>query len=264
MTSLPVAAQWFESARIDDSLTRLWEPYVHPMLRCNIWHLRGRDRDLLIDTGLGLASLRHAAQHLFERPLTVVLTHSHYDHGGGVYEFDECWVHEDEVDIVRDPSLDSDWVSLLSSSFPDSELQALAEVGYPLSEVLIDHLPHKSFDPASYRVLPARQTHPLREGDVVDLGDRAFEVLHLPGHSPGSIGLWESRTGTLFSGDAVYDGPLLDQLPGSNVADYSCTMRRLQALPVTVVHGGHDPSFGRDTLLTIAGTYLAQQQQGPS
>ena len=47
---------------------------------------------------------------------------------------------------------------------------------------------------------------------MVDIGNRHFEVLHLPGHSPGSIGLWEEASGTLFSGDAVYDGPLLDEL----------------------------------------------------
>jgi glyoxylase-like metal-dependent hydrolase (beta-lactamase superfamily II) len=52
---------------------------------------------------------------------------------------------------------------------------------------------------------------------VIDLCDRVFEVLHLPGHSPGSIGLWERQTGTLFSGDAIYDGPLLDELRDSNI-----------------------------------------------
>ena len=66
-----------------------------------------------------------------------------------------------------------------------------------------------------------------------------FEVLHLPGHSPGSIGLWEARTGTLFSGDAIYDGPLLDAIPGADEDAYRITMERLRSLPVTVVHGGH-------------------------
>jgi len=102
----------------------------------------------------------------------------------------------------------------------------------------------------------AKVTREVDEGDVLDLGDRHFEVLHLPGHSPGSIGLWEVATGTLFSGDAVYDGPLLDQLEGSNVADYCVTMERLLGLPVDVVHGGHDPSFGRERLREIARAYL--------
>jgi glyoxylase-like metal-dependent hydrolase (beta-lactamase superfamily II) len=66
----------------------------------------------------------------------------------------------------------------------------------------------------------ARVRHHVGEGDEVDLGDRCFEVIHLPGHSPGSIGLWEESSGTLFSGDAIYDGPLLDELPESSIYDY--------------------------------------------
>ena len=45
----------------------------------------------------------------------------------------------------------------------------------------------------------------------------------MPGHSPGSIGLWEASTGTLFSGDAVYDAQLLDDLPGSDKEVYMKT-----------------------------------------
>jgi glyoxylase-like metal-dependent hydrolase (beta-lactamase superfamily II) len=78
----------------------------------------------------------------------------------------------------------------------------------------------------------------------------------LPGHSPGSIGLWEPRTGILFSGDAIYDGPLLDMLPDSRIGDYLQTMRRLRSLPVTIVHGGHEPSFGRERMVAIIDQYL--------
>jgi glyoxylase-like metal-dependent hydrolase (beta-lactamase superfamily II) len=99
-------------------------------------------------------------------------------------------------------------------------------------------------------------TRLVDEGDFVDIGNRQFEVLHLPGHTPGSIGLWESHTGILFSGDAIYDGPLLDELDESDIGDYCQTMERLLELPVTVVHAGHDPSFGRARLQQIATDYL--------
>ena len=103
---------------------------------------------------------------------------------------------------------------------------------------------------------PAEISRLIGEGDRVDTGDRNFEVLHLPGHSPGSIALWEQSSGTLFSGDAIYDGPLLDQIPGSDITVYLETMRRLRNLPVSVVHAGHDPSFGRERLIEIADIYL--------
>ena len=97
---------------------------------------------------------------------------------------------------------------------------------------------------------------------MIDLGDRAFEVLHLPGHSPGSIGLWDAASGTLFSGDAVYDGPLLDEIDGSDVDDYIATMERLRELPVTIVHGGHEPSFDRRRLVEICDAYIARRRAG--
>ena len=62
-------------------------------------------------------------------------------------------------------------------------------------------------------------------------GDRHFEAIHLPGHSPGSIPLWEESTGILFSGDVVYDGVLLDNACDSNVDDYLASLARLRHAP---------------------------------
>lgn len=63
----------------------------------------------------------------------------------------------------------------------------------------------------------------------------------------------------LFSGDAVYDGPLIDEVSESDIDDYVRTTRRLRDLPVDVVHAGHDPSFGRDRLLQLVDDYLARR-----
>lgn len=102
-------------------------------------------------------------------------------------------------------------------------------------------------------------TRLVDKGDVIDLGDIAFEVLHLRGPSPGSIGLWQPAIGTLFSGDATYDGPLLHQLPDADIPSYIDTMQRLRDLPVDVVHAGHDPSFGRERLRQLADGYLVKR-----
>jgi glyoxylase-like metal-dependent hydrolase (beta-lactamase superfamily II) len=124
---------------------------------------------------------------------------------------------------------------------------------------MLTAIPHEGYDPRAHRPMPAPPTRRLSAGDIVDLGDRSFEVLHLPGHSPGSIGLWDARARVLFSGDAIYDGPLLDELPGSDIPLYVATMKRLRALPVEVVHGGHEPSFGRMRLIELCDAYLAKR-----
>lgn len=246
-----IAERWFERKRIDDDITLLWEPYADPLVRCNIWHVRGRD--LLVDSGLGLVSLRAAARDLFDKPVMAFATHSHMDHVGSIGEFEERIIHRLEAETLERPE---SWLSLHADGFSPEIRRLFAEIGYPIAGALITALPRAGFDPRAFRTPAATPTRIVEEGDVVDLGDRAFEVLHLPGHSPGSAGLWEEKTGTLFSGDALYDGPLLDAIPGADVADYRRTMERLKELPVQIVHAGHEPSFSRARLVELADAYL--------
>ena len=257
MSALPVAAEWFQRQSLPDGVTLLAEPHVDPFARCNIWHVRGGERDLVIDTGLGLRSLREAARDLFERPVTAVLTHAHFDHQGGAHEFGERLGHASELEQHRAPG---GFCGLTAEALGDDVVRSLRRAGYELPAELLSALPAPDFSVEGYRPSSAPLTGTLDDGDVVDLGDRAFEVLHLPGHSPGSIGLYERATRTLFSGDAVYDGPLLYELPGSSIESYARTLRRLLALDVRIVHAGHDPSFGREKLRAIAEDYLSRFQ----
>ncbi len=65
------AGGWFEVERVDGRLTVVTEPHVHPFLRANVWHLRGSRRDLVVDTGLGVAALRAAVPDLLDRETVI-------------------------------------------------------------------------------------------------------------------------------------------------------------------------------------------------
>jgi glyoxylase-like metal-dependent hydrolase (beta-lactamase superfamily II) len=247
-----VAERWFEPELVDVGLVRFSEPRVAPFLRATLFLVRGRDRDALIDSGLGIVPLREELTELFERPVVAVATHRHFDHTGGLYEFDEVAVHRADAEAVANAE---GFASLRSEDYDEHEVS-----GYALPTSLLSALPREGFEVADYEVRPAPPTRILEEGDVVDLGDRWLTVLHLPGHTPGEIGLWEEETNTLFSGDCVYEsGILLDELPGSNIEDYVASMRRLLDVPVRVVHGGHDDWFGRERLLELIDAYLAKR-----
>jgi glyoxylase-like metal-dependent hydrolase (beta-lactamase superfamily II) len=101
----------------------------------------------------------------------------------------------------------------------------------------------------------------LVHGDAFDLGDRRFEVIHTPGHSPGGIGLFERATGIFLSGDIIYDGPLIDDAYNSDREAYATTLEALSTLPVSIVHGGHFPSFGPTRLRQLIDEYIAGRRR---
>jgi glyoxylase-like metal-dependent hydrolase (beta-lactamase superfamily II) len=255
LAELPVADPWFVVEPAGDGITLVTEPHVHPLLRCNVWHVRGSTTDLVVDTSLGLRPLRHLVERELGHDLLAVATHVHADHVGGMHEFEHRAIHRGEAPRLAGAGL----VTLDVSLYGPEVLQPYIDAGYEVPDLLIDAVPDGGLADATLERLAAPATRLLAAGDVVELGNRSFEVLHLPGHSPGSIGLWEPDTGVLFSGDAVYDGPLLDELDGCDITAYVDTMRRLRELPVTVVHGGHERSFGRERLVELCDAYLRRR-----
>ena len=85
---------------------------------------------------------------------------------------------------------------------------------------------------------------------------RALNILHLPGHSTGYIGLLDLKSKELFSGDALYDGEILDNLYHSDPKLYEKTLSRIIKLDVNIFHGGHFPSFGKNRAKEIINNYF--------
>src|SRR6056297_1610814 len=255
--SLPVTSPWYSAESLDDRTILITEPRVHAIFSANMHLVLGRDADLLIDSGMGIAPLRPFVDRLRPdryRPLICLSTHTHVDHIGAVHEFEHRLVHPLETEDMARPAPHS----LRSADIPRRLRQLFLGAGYPpLWELLVDAVPEPGYDVDSYRLKGAPATGVIGDGEVIDLGDWRAEVLHLPGHSPGQVGLWHAGTGTLFGADAIYDGPLIWDGPGMCAGMYAATLRRIAALPVRRVHGGHDRSFGPERMREIVERYLA-------
>jgi glyoxylase-like metal-dependent hydrolase (beta-lactamase superfamily II) len=221
------AQDWWRVRKVGDGVSWIDEPHIHEFYRCNVWHVRGRDRDMLVDSGMGVVSLRDWVPLVTERPLDAVASHTHFDHIGCHHEFPCRLCHEAEAEILADPTR----AATLADPYVTDEI--------------FTALPPAPYLSTAYAVKSAPATRVLQDGDRIDLGDRSFEVIHTPGHSPGGIALWEAASGVLFSGDIVYDGPLIEDTYHSNAADYHASMVRLYDLPVRIVHGGHFASYDR-------------------
>lgn len=236
-----VQQPWFHTDRIRDDLYCITEPFYRWENRANLWLVKGRDSDLLIDTGLGVSSLKLYLSELLDKPLKVVASHVHFDHSGSCHEFEQVFVHQNEHQAL----CSGDQQLILSAPefgfVPDSDF---------------DSIPYQGFSASDFEVKACPHARAIQHGDVIDLGDKAFEVMHLPGHSSGSIGLYNAKAQTFFSGDVVYDGALLDNLDDSVVVDYIDSMEKLLQLKTDEVRPGHYHSFDRHRLQELVTQYI--------
>jgi len=233
------AKAWFRKRKLTDELTVYDEPFVNSFFRANMYHLVGRDRDLVVDTGMGLARFSDALDLTPGKPVIALATHIHVDHVGSLHEFVE--------------RAGPDYSARSFETMDDGKTYADQ---FRVLDEPVSVAPDDRWNVAAYRLIPAKLTTRLFEGDTVDLGNRQFSVLHLPGHSPDSIGLLDEQDGLFFSGDAIYDDQLIDDLPDSDPAAYRETMARIMDLPVRIAHGGHGEPFDGERMEEIARAYL--------
>jgi glyoxylase-like metal-dependent hydrolase (beta-lactamase superfamily II) len=229
---------WFQTRAVERGVLVTLEPLVDPMFRAAMVTVLGRDRDLQFDFGCGLQPLRPVLA-LSDKPVVAVASHAHIDHIGGLHEFPDRQGHALEAaGFAGQPGVET---------FAEEFRTWPRPVSAP---------PCPGWTIADWTLHPAPLTGTLAEGDRIDLGDRVFTVLHLPGHSPGGIGLLDERDGLLLSGDAIYDDDILDDLPGASIPDYIGTMNRLRTLDCRLAIGGHGPMMTRPRMVEIAESYL--------
>jgi glyoxylase-like metal-dependent hydrolase (beta-lactamase superfamily II) len=222
----PVADFWYGIAGCSDAIAQLRETWVDPYIVGDLWLIRGSSRDLLIDTGTGIVSPEPIVRAITGRPVLAIALNRFYDHAGGLYCFEERGCHWRDAAAIESPTLESS----VASTY--------------LKEPLFCAHPYAGFDSAAYRMRGAPPTVCFEHGDTIDLGDRLLKVLGTPGMTPGSMCIWEERSGSLFTGDTLFDDPQERPFGPADPAGFASSLRMLLELPVKTLYGGH---FGRST-----------------
>jgi glyoxylase-like metal-dependent hydrolase (beta-lactamase superfamily II) len=158
----------------------------------------------------------------------VVVTHIHLDHAGGVgalskgYPNARIWVHERGARHLADPSR---LVASATRVWGDREMQ---EFFLPVEPV------------------PSTKIEALRDDDVIDMGDRSLGVLDTPGHASHHVALVDSRTGAIFTGDAlgihVPDLPVLRPAtppPDFDLERYVASIERIRSAARSILLFAH-------------------------
>jgi glyoxylase-like metal-dependent hydrolase (beta-lactamase superfamily II) len=223
-------SSWFYTREVAPGVWVVAEPqHVYS------WLIAGRDRAVLLDTGMGMLPIRPVAESLTPQPISVVNTHYHFDHVGGNWEFDEIAIHERGAPFIQQ-GVPRDVLDAYLE-YADRQLDAAARVR-PIDREFLWVLCAESeprplppaWDPGSWTIRPTTATQTLRHGDTIDLGGRELTVIDGPGHSPDGICLFEAREGLLFGGDTINVGPIYAHFPDSNLDDLASSARRLADL----------------------------------
>jgi glyoxylase-like metal-dependent hydrolase (beta-lactamase superfamily II) len=234
---------WFVVEEIEDGTWCIQEP--HHMEEVCSYLVVSNEHALLIDTGLGISNIKDVVERITKNHVKIVNTHSHYDHVGDNHRFKEISIHKNEArHLERGHNSDM----LLKMVEPE----------------MFKKLPPDGFRPEAYTIKPSRANRQLKDGEVLSIGHRTLKVLHTPGHSPGSICLWEEDRGFLFSGDTLYDGPIYAHLPHSNFDDYlqSLSMLCSHVPKINKVFPSHGPTPLEPMIILKIAQAFQQVSQG--
>lgn len=217
-------------------ILRLSEAPLLPDERSFFYLITGGAQTCLIDGGWGLGT---ALPEELLPGLIAVATHSHFDHIGHLHRAAIRLAHAAEAAIFADPQ------PAATQALPWLQERPVLQDGGMI-------------DPTATPQRPCPLTDHLKDGEVVDLGGRRLMVLHTPGHSPGSISLYDDGSHSLFCGDVLLPGHIHDDIPGADPAQIRESHRRLAALPFRHAFGGHGTAMDRDTALARMARYAGK------
>jgi glyoxylase-like metal-dependent hydrolase (beta-lactamase superfamily II) len=201
-----VPDQWFEVYRIRPGVFAIYEP--HQQEEVISYLVLGTKRAVLFDTGMGISDMKKLVQHLTPLPISVLNSHTHNDHVGDNWRFDDIY------------GMDTDFTR---ADAKGSKADAQEEI---TADAICGELP-AGFDAASYATRPFHITHWLHGGEKIDLGGRILEVIPTPGHTPDSIALLDAGNGLLFTGDTYYPGPIFLYRPETDLDGYEASIKKL-------------------------------------
>ncbi len=228
---------------------------IHGVPTVSAYLLHDEAGDVLVDCGIAagddrdgdgteaLSAALETCGSSLERLAVLVVTHAHIDHFGLAGEVvrrsgGELWMHEaTELDLAKyadpDDAVDRRALMLADHGLYGPELTES-------SEGLRDWIP----------VMPSigRPSRLLTGGEHLPAGDRRWEVVHTPGHSPGHVCLWSARDRVLCSGDhllQVVSPPVTFErgFERDPMGSYLDSLDRVQALEPELVLPGHGPPF---------------------
>lgn len=225
---------WFEVYEVEENVWAIYEPFQWQEVISYL--IIGTEKAVLFDTGNGIGDIKAIVEKLTDKPVQVLNSHSHFDHIGGNYQFEEILSVSTKFTLSNSSGIHSDQVTLEASP-----------------EALCNSLP-KGVTHKNHQIKPFTISKTIKDGDTIDLGGRKLEVLEIPGHTDDAIALLDRDAGFLWSGDNFYEGPIWLFFPETDLVAYQKSMTRLAELTpeLNAVFPAHNtPKANPDLLLEL-------------
>jgi glyoxylase-like metal-dependent hydrolase (beta-lactamase superfamily II) len=231
-----VSDPWFEVYKPAPQVFAIYEP--HQWEETIGYLIVGDKRAIEFDTGMGISDIKKVIGELTPLPVTVLNSHTHGDHVGGNWEFDD--------------------VEGMDTRYTRRHAEGSREVQAEIAPGKVCGTLPAGFDAKAYETRPWKIAAYIHDGSRFDLGGRAVEVLATPGHTPDSISLIDRKNGLLFTGDTFYPGTIYLFGAGTDLAAYSASVHALAALAprLKLVMGAHNvPVASPEVLPKLAAAF---------
>lgn len=207
---LSTSHTWFKVYPLEDSVYAIYEPYNWQQVISYL--IIGSEKAILFDTGMGLDSIQSVVKELTSLPVTVINSHTHFDHIGG------------NADFKNILGVDTSYTQKNKEGWSHESVKQEVTPSALCAETL------PSVDTINYRIRPYALSGFIHDEDTIDLGGRKLEVLIIPGHTPDCVALLDREAGLLWTGDTYYEGPLWLFFPGTDLDAYQNSITRLASL----------------------------------
>jgi glyoxylase-like metal-dependent hydrolase (beta-lactamase superfamily II) len=233
--------QWFDITEVTENLFALREPlHIQDVVS---YLLVTRTNAILFDTGMGYENIEAVVKSLTQNPITVFLTHTHWDHIGGAHLFDRVNVFDNRFErtLLEEGFSSIDERKVFGDFLDDPEYFSRPEM----------------FAPKKYLIPGKTKYGLLSDNQSVRIDDYDIQVIHTPGHTPGSACYYIPQLNVLLTGDLVYPGPLYAHLEGADFTQYLESLRKLSRLmdPSVQMLPGHNA-------VTVDGSLLKRVTEG--
>lgn len=193
-------SDWFELYIVAPGVIAIYEPFQWQETISYL--ILGDDKALLFDSGNGIGDMAKVVRALTNKPVSVLNSHSHYDHVGGNFAFENIYGLKTQFTIDRQSGHINKDISIEASK------QALCK---PLPTGITEE---------NHIGRPYRVSEFIEDGHIIDLGNRKLQVAHTPGHTPDALILIDQKHGLMFTGDSYYSGPIWLYAPETDLEQY--------------------------------------------